>query len=142
MGDNDTGHLKGMSNFVHSLSPQPGTVAAASFWVGLRQNIYVAVRKKQQVAINLVNSLVDRSLEGTDDCSWANRAVVHCADVLNFCYGPGRTSEGGQADLERLMRLNKDWGNCRPNSFDPVYKQDTDSVPFPEILYHRSCQGK
>lgn len=128
-----------MYGFVNSRSLEPESIRAASFWVGLRQEIYIAVRKGQQVGMNLAYQLVDRSLGTTDDYTWANRAVVHCADVLNFCFGPDR------AQLRRWDELdgwNQDWINGRPDSFDPIFRQDQGSAPFPEIWYHRSCQGR
>lgn len=135
----DDGHLKGMHNFVWNRSFQAGTVAAASFWVGLRQDIYIAARNGQPVRMNLVYGLIDRSLDAADDYTWANRAVVHCADVLNFCFGPERGHVGRWHELDDW---NQGWTNGRPDSFDPVFRQEAGSVPFPEIWYHRSCEGR
>jgi hypothetical protein len=139
VGADDSGHIKGMYGFVQNRSLEPGSVAAASFWVGLRQEIYIAVRKGQQVGMNLVYDLVDRSLGTTDDYTWANRAVVHCADVLNFRFGPERSQQRRWVELDGW---NQDWTNGRPDSFDPVFRQEQGSTPFPEIWYHRSCQGR
>ncbi|KAK4130371.1 hypothetical protein BT67DRAFT_391309 [Trichocladium antarcticum] len=135
----DSGHLMGMYGFVNSRSLEPESIRAASFWVGLRQEIYIAVRKGQQVGMNLAYQLVDRSLGTTDDYTWANRAVVHCADVLNFCFGSDR---GQLRRWNELDGWNQDWTNGRPDSFDPIFRQDQGSAPFPEIWYHRSCQGR
>ncbi|KAL2261786.1 hypothetical protein VTK26DRAFT_3366 [Humicola hyalothermophila] len=135
-GADGTGHLKGMYWFVQDLSPEPGSVAAACFWVGLRQDIYSAVKKRQQVRMNLPYDLVDRSLSPADDYTWANRAIVHCADVLNFCFGPERNQVGR---WEELNEWNQDWMNCRPDSFNPLFKQGNSPAPFPAIWHHQSC---
>lgn len=134
------GHLPGMYRFVRERSFEPGTLGAASFWVGLRQEIYCAVTKRQPVCLNLGHpGLIDRSLSETDDYTWANRAVVHCADVLNSCFGP----EGNQAQRwDELDKWNRQWSERQPFSYDPVFREPQDMAVFPEIWYHRSCQGR
>ncbi|RYP93629.1 hypothetical protein DL770_000261 [Monosporascus sp. CRB-9-2] len=88
-GQDYHGHLLGIHAFVN-IGDQymiPGSLSAASFWVGLRQEIYIAVVTQQPVKVNLDHFVVDRSFEPADDYTWSNRAVVHLADVLNFCFG-------------------------------------------------------
>ncbi|KAK4153637.1 hypothetical protein C8A00DRAFT_43455 [Chaetomidium leptoderma] len=132
------GHLPGMYRFVRERSFEPGTLGAASFWVGLRQEIYSAVTKKQPVCLNLVHpGLVDRSLDGTDDYTWANRAVVHCADVLNFSLGPKRHELQPWHELDKW---NQRWSERQPPSYDPVFREPQGAAVFPAIWYHRSCQ--
>ncbi|KAK0716407.1 hypothetical protein B0T21DRAFT_61424 [Apiosordaria backusii] len=154
-------HLLGIREYTHSYVSghkglTPGTLAAASFWVGLRQDIYFAVMKKSTVKLSLVSALPSKDpyedLE--DDYYWANRAVVHCANVLNFCHG-----EEANRTLERwvlLIRENENWAGrmgrgennklaSRREESDfwvPYVKEiDVDgSKPFPEIWYLRSCQ--
>ncbi|KAL2134715.1 hypothetical protein VTI74DRAFT_11035 [Chaetomium olivicolor] len=135
--DADRGHLPGMYRFVESQSLEPGTLGAASFWVGLRQEIYSAVTKRQPVCLNLDHpDLVDRLLSPADDDTWANRAVVHCADVLNFCFDVDRP----RWRWDELDAWNRLWLEKQPRSYDPVFKQDRRMAVFPEIWYHRSCQ--
>ncbi|KAL2148430.1 hypothetical protein VTH82DRAFT_2350 [Thermothelomyces myriococcoides] len=111
------GHLPGMYRFVRERSFAPGTLGAASFWVGLRQEIYSAVTKRQPV--NLVDpDLVDRSLDQTDDYTWANLAVMHCADVVNFCFDPNKHRRQSWDELERW---NRRWFEEQPRSYDPVF---------------------
>ncbi|KAL2169235.1 hypothetical protein VTG60DRAFT_6315 [Thermothelomyces hinnuleus] len=132
------GHLPGMYRFVRERSFEPGTLGAASFWVGLRQEIYSAVTKKQPVCLNLVHpGLVNRSLNQTDDYTWANLAVIHCADVVNFCFD---TDKHRRQSWDELERWNRRWFEEQPPSYDPVFKGSRGSAVFPEIWYHRSCQ--
>lgn len=134
------GHLPGMYRFVRDNSFKPGTLGAASFWVGLRQEIYSAVTKRQPVCLNLAHpSLVDRSFHEADDYNWANMAVVHCADVVNFCFG---SEEQEQKTWEELDEWNRLWLEKQPPSYDPIFKEPQGSVVFPEIWYHRSCHGE
>ncbi|KAK3309229.1 uncharacterized protein B0T15DRAFT_134260 [Chaetomium strumarium] len=133
------GHIPGMHKFVQEQSFEPGTLGAASFWIGLRQEIYSAVEKRQPVGLNLVHpGLFDRSLDEADEYTWANRAVVHCADVLNFSFDPGHHHQPYRWD--ELNRWNQRWSERKPRSYDPIFREHPDSAVFPEIWYHRSCQ--
>lgn len=120
----------------------PGSLSAASFWVGLRQEIYIAVITQQPVKMNLNHHIVDRSFEPTDDYTWSNRAVVHLADVLNFCFGESVL----QSKRDRWLGLDeasRKWTDTRPSSFDPFfYKERTEANVFPEIWHGSSCHGK
>lgn len=116
----------------------PGSLGAASFWVGLRQEIYVAVVTQREVRLRLVGSLVDplRSFEATDDHTWANRAVLHCAEVLNFVYGPHSPHR-----RDELRRWNELWEHSLPKSYDPIFQEDGAKYAFPAIWYRQSCHG-
>lgn len=155
-GVDTTGYLLGIKAFVHhgtggdgSRYLMPGSLSGAAFWVGLRQQIYNAVMFQTPVCINLVHSLVDRTLMPTDDFGWANRAVVHCADVLNFCFDDGSQGTLGRAGgLEwwnELDEYNKRWTESLPSSFTPIYHQEPDAEKdevFPEIWYQSTCHGE
>ncbi|KAK0638616.1 hypothetical protein B0T16DRAFT_227525 [Cercophora newfieldiana] len=115
---------------------EPGSLSAASFWVGLRQEIFVAVIKKEVVRMPLVPSLI-RSLTGADDFTWANRAVVHCAEVLNYCYD--RTNRNGRHRWEVLHDQSEQWKRYRPASYTEIYQQDSEEHAIPEIWYQQGC---
>lgn len=156
------GYLLGIQAFVHHRTAvdedvnninrrylMPGSLSSAAFWVGLRQEIYSAVMNQQPVRINLVHSLVDRTLVPTDDFGWANRAVVHCADVLNFCFGEGLQGRMGRAGgLEwwrELNDYNQRWMENLPSSFTPIFVRKPEKERgevFPEIWYQSACHGR
>ncbi|KAM0326642.1 hypothetical protein ACHAQA_006511 [Verticillium albo-atrum] len=167
LGQDTHGHLLGIHAFVapHSAPPTPTTpdpgprspltphsLSAACFWVGLRQEIYSAVMNHQPVRMNLAHpAVVDRSTEPADDYAWANRAIVHCADVINFCFGPDR------ADKPRwhaLREANKSWKAALPASYMPVFYRERDPhaevtgdaevdamKAFPEVWYWKGCHS-
>jgi hypothetical protein len=141
MGMDNHGYLLGIHAFVKGGDQylRPGTLSAASFWIGLRQEIYSAVMNHQPVRINLVHSLVDRSLGPADDYTWANRAVVHCADALNFCFGTDSRPAGSK--WYELDDWNKKWTELVPASFVPIYQKEGSEGSFPEFWYQNSCQG-
>lgn len=117
----------------------PGGLSAACFWVGLRQEIYSAVMNQRLVRINLNHALVDRSLSPADDHTWANRAVVHCADVLNFCFGDD--SQHRVARWQELELYGKRWSESIPSTFTPLYQDIRGVEAFPEIWHQSSCHG-
>lgn len=136
------GYLLGIHAFVHRGDRHlvPGSLSAASFWIGLRQEIYSAVMNHQPVRMPLVHSLVDRSLNVTDDYTWSNRAITHCADVLNFCFGDNSQPVGMR--WSELDTWNKQWCHSIPESFTPIYRKDrTGNQAFPEIWYQSGCNG-
>lgn len=141
-GQDNHGHLLGIHAFVN-VGDQimlPGSLSAASYWVGLRQEIYSAMSTQAPVKIRLDHYIVDHSFEPTDDYSWSNRAVVNLAEVLNFCF-----SETPQPNT-RWTYLNEQcvrWEEMRPPSFEPFYfKERGAGDAFPQIWYHSSCHGK
>ncbi|KAK3686168.1 hypothetical protein B0T22DRAFT_500824 [Podospora appendiculata] len=126
----------------------PGSLSAASFWIGLRQEIYSAVMNHCQVGLKLVQSLVDQSLGIADDDTWANRAIVHCAQVLNFCFG----DHGSISRWDQLNTWSNEWLASVPASWTPKYvkefgrgkekdqKETEDGGErFSEIWYNKGC---
>jgi hypothetical protein len=141
MGTDNHGYLLGIHAFVKGRNRylMPSSLSAACFWVGLRQEIYSAVMNHQPVRINLEHTLVDRSLEPADDCTWANRAVVHCADVLNFCFGNDPHTKPAPVRWQELDEFGKRWGHALPPSFAPLYEER--GGLFPEIWHQERCHG-
>jgi hypothetical protein len=119
-----------------------GGLSEAAFWVGLRQEIYIATIKHQSVKINLEHCLIDRSVKPASDFEWANRAVVHYADVLNCCFG----AEGvALSRWMELKRYSEKWQQFKPSSFTPLYYRPEDShksEAFPEIWYSHACHSE
>ncbi|KAI6543388.1 hypothetical protein MCOR05_003223, partial [Pyricularia oryzae] len=123
---------------------KPRSLSAAAFWAGLRQDIYSAAIGNQPVRVNIETPIVDRSLEPIDDdAAWANRAVAHCADVLNFCFSQNHdvfpnlgSTSGTFSTTERWHRL-REWGRAwqifLPKSFVPILdRKRSEKKAFPE----------
>ncbi|ORY54974.1 uncharacterized protein BCR38DRAFT_145409 [Pseudomassariella vexata] len=133
------GHLLGIHAFVNVGDQHmvPGTLASASYWVGLRQEIYSAVSTQAPVKMNLDHFIVDRSFDAADDYIWSNRAVVNLADVINYCFSHVPPSSAQWASLNEKCTS---WHDSRPPSFDPFYsKKRVAPQAFPEIWHHSSC---
>lgn len=136
--------MLGIQVFVNArdpLSMHRGGLSEASFWVGLRQEIYSSMMANKPISLNLSNSLVDRSLGTTTDFGWANRAVVHCADVLNCCFGRENVSLN---EWRELRERSQGWKESAPTSFEPIYYRERDErrgESFPEIWYSMACHS-
>ncbi|CAK7201388.1 hypothetical protein SEUCBS139899_004092 [Sporothrix eucalyptigena] len=142
-GFDSQGYLLGIHAFVHGHGHKiaPNTLSAAAFWVGLRQEIYTATVNQQPVKAPLQLSLADgaRGLGPAEDHDWANRAVIHCVDVLNFCFGDNTSSSSPRFSWDALSVWNKQWTALLPDSFTPtLFREREAGESFPEIWHHSS----
>ena len=142
-GFDSQGYLLGIHAFVHGHGHKiaPNTLSAAAFWVGLRQEIYTATVNQQPVKAPLQLSLADgaRGLGPAEDHDWANRAVIHCVDVLNFCFGDSTSSSSPRFSWEALNAWNKQWTALLPATFSPTFfRERGPGEAFPEIWHHTS----
>lgn len=136
-------HLSGIRAFTveHGHSGRKGGLSEAAFWVGLRQEIYVATIVQRAVKIDIDHHHIDRSIEPASDFAWANRAIVHCADVLNFCFGPTGTPFSRWTDLKNN---GQQWHDSKPSSFRPFFHREPDRTrgeAFPEIWHSHPCHS-
>lgn len=127
-------HLFGAHAFI--MAQERATVAGglrhAAFWVGLRQEIYVAFVNQRPI-IPLEHCNIDRSLEAAPDHIWSCRMVVLCADVICWCFG---SEDHSLAAYSALADQVEQWNNCKPSSFTPIYQQEAsvDNI-FPELWF-------
>ncbi|KAF2141177.1 uncharacterized protein K452DRAFT_228673 [Aplosporella prunicola CBS 121167] len=132
-GNDSTSHLLGTHVFISAQerSTIMGGLRQAAFWIGLRQEIYMAFVNQRTILPNLEHCNIDRSFEPTNDCTWANRIVTHCADVIRYCYGEG---ERNVACYNRLVDYCDGWYVYKPASFSPIFQKEPDEESvFPEI---------
>ncbi|KAF6841054.1 hypothetical protein CMUS01_03653 [Colletotrichum musicola] len=143
VGTDHEGHLLGIQLFVntqHDDGAEPGAAAPsplrqASFWVGLRQEITMAFATQRPIKVRLDHLHIDRSFSPADDDCWANRVVVHCAEVVQFCFGEVLDR---QAEYRRLVEYDRCWLRARPPSWLPIaYRAPDPSAgrAFPEVFY-------
>lgn len=137
LGNDYESHLLGIQVFMNTHGPAvvASDLRKASFWVGLRQEVTMALSSQRPIKISLCHSFIDQSLTDATDDMWANRIIVHCADVVQFCFGHDNQKSD---DYRRLLKYDDDWLHSRPPSFLPVAFSAADpglSEAFPCIMY-------
>ncbi|KAL7266701.1 hypothetical protein RUND412_010747, partial [Rhizina undulata] len=117
-GSDPANHLLGTSIFVNATSSTPisGGLREAAFWVYLRQDIYMSFLHQRTIRTNLENCRVDRSFSPADDCTWANRIIRICGEILIFAFSGGDRAKWG----ELKVAVDR-WRRERPASFNPVW---------------------
>ncbi len=125
----------------------------AAFWVAFRQEIHSAFLKQRAVNLALSRCEAFRSFSPAEDAVWADRLIIFCADVLEFCYGnttnaPSRqqhNSSSATTPKDRwlgLKQYERMWSEVLPASFEPIYFRDPDRAKgevFPQICYMADC---
>ncbi|KAL1984894.1 hypothetical protein VTN96DRAFT_8553 [Rasamsonia emersonii] len=139
-GSDLRGHSFGTKAFIQAQRADIITpsLRQATYWSGLRQEIYssLSLQRPPDIELSAHKSDINLLANDADDCVWANQAIAHCADVLLFCYGEARRSATVHAEL---LRENRRWRESRPPSFDPYFVDDGDAVSrtgFPDIKMH------
>lgn len=95
----------------------------------------MALSSQRPIKISLCHGFIDQSLTDATDDMWANRIIVHCAEVVQFCFGDD--NQGPDA-YRRLLKYDDDWLRSRPASFLPLAFSAADidtGEAFPRIMY-------
>ncbi len=128
-------HLLGSHAFIRAQehSPMSDGLRKAAFWVGLRQEIYVAFVNQRSIAIELNNFNLDRSCDPAPDYVWACRAVALCADAIRFFYGK---DDRLNSEYDQLSEAVNEWHSCKSSNFTAMYFRDADEGElFPNIWF-------
>ncbi|KAF4314179.1 putative mfs monosaccharide transporter protein [Botryosphaeria dothidea] len=146
-GFDDGGHLSGTQAIISVATNTYGHVVPtgfrlAAYWTAFRQELWLALHKQQPVTMSV------RRVCGFDDAHgfapapdwiWCQRAIAHCADVLDCAFG---NFEAGKEEAAKrwkwLVDDNARWWAGMPKSFEPFYGtwDDTYEGKFPDIRLH------
>ncbi|KAH6968083.1 hypothetical protein DER45DRAFT_581257 [Fusarium avenaceum] len=137
IGTDHEGHLLGIQLFMNTYDSRvtPSSLRLASFWIGMRQEVTMSFASQRPVKIKLDHEFIDRSLLPADDDTWANRIVVHSAEVINYCFG---SSGPNRVHYQELVDYDQAWLRARPVSWLPIaYSAPDKSLDevFPHIIY-------
>ncbi|CVK97930.1 related to ARCA protein [Fusarium mangiferae] len=137
IGTDHEGHLLGIQLFMNTCdsTTTPSSLRLASFWIGMRQEVTMSFASQRPVKIRLDHGFMDRSLSEADDDTWANRIIVHSADVINYCFG---NTGPNRHRYQELVDYDQAWLRARPVSWLPVaYSASGETLgeAFPYIIY-------
>lgn len=126
-----------------SLSTSRSSLHRNAYLIALRQEVYMTFIHQHEFRLPLDPVICSnyRSLEPTEDHVWAHRAIIHCADVLTFCYGKYR---GNNDEYDSLAEYHDGWARLRPRSFDPIFEKFADIEAgelYPHMWYLSDCHG-
>lgn len=134
-------HIEGVTN---DTTTDVTPLQHASFRVALRQEITAAFMKQRPIRLHLHAASWPRSFVEADDTVWANRLIVFCADVLQFCFGGDVTFSNGKVERwNELKDFEKSWEAHEPVSFLSIHHKDPDHTKgevFPQIWLLAECQ--
>ncbi|QKX62809.1 uncharacterized protein TRUGW13939_09974 [Talaromyces rugulosus] len=97
VGEDNENALKGIRLFLNpdSISATEGTsLRRAAYWIALRQEILTAFSKQRPLRLSLEPCRSYRTFQPVDDCGWANRLILHCAYVIQYCFGTEKEGPG------------------------------------------------
>lgn len=109
-----------------TLSTPLSSLREACLLTSIRQDIHASLLAQQAIKFPLARCEKFRALSPASDLVWANRAVVFCADVLEFCFGAETMDtiiSPAFTDRNRWKQLRsreESFSDALPISFEPV----------------------
>ncbi|KAH8204607.1 hypothetical protein TruAng_001236 [Truncatella angustata] len=129
-------HLIGTRVFLAAQEDSGGFsgLRLALFWVALRQDIFMAFIHSRPVHPSLLNKNIAPVLEAVaDDCSYANKVILHCAYCIQYCFGVQEQRPSLWTELNSYL---EQWNENKPWCFQSMVPEEADgSKFFPDITY-------
>ncbi|KAI0167894.1 hypothetical protein BJ166DRAFT_243096 [Pestalotiopsis sp. NC0098] len=106
----------------------------ALFWIALRQEIFMAFIHSRTVHAGFLGRNIATVLVGrNDDCSYANKVILHCAYCIQYCFGE---QEQRPSVWNELSDYLDQWYSNKPWCFGSMSpSQDDGSRFFPDLTY-------
>lgn len=117
----------------------PHGLQHACFRTALRQEITRGIIKQCPVRLPISRWSILEGFTEADDIVWADRHILHCAKVLQFCFGeeniPGITRA---EQWNELKQFEAQWERHKPLQFSAIHYQAPNKAKdevFPQIWY-------
>ncbi|ODM21530.1 hypothetical protein SI65_02374 [Aspergillus cristatus] len=128
---------------VHDI-PAPSLGHSACL-IALRQEIWSACLHQHPCRLPICPYEADIVFDDTaSDFIWANRILIWCASLLNFCFrSEPTTHEEGVQRWTKFKNFEEKWQRHKPHAFRPIYHEDPapdSGIFFPRIWHINSCQ--
>ncbi|KAE8163285.1 hypothetical protein BDV40DRAFT_311860 [Aspergillus tamarii] len=145
-------HFSPVSNSSPTTPPasthtQSTTLLRACLSIAFRQELYKSFMTQRPFTLPLSRWSSLRCFTPAGDGTWADRLVLFCADVLEYCYGSSETNLVPSTDVNRwndLTRYADDLHAHLPPCFEPIYTRAPlggSGDVFPEIWYGDGCHA-
>lgn len=113
--------------------------------IALRQEIWSAFLHQHPCRLPICPYEAEIIFDDTaNDFIWANRILIWCASLLNFCFRcEPMTHEEKVQRWTKFKSFEEQWNTRKPYSFRPIYYEDSDPSSgtfFPRIWHINSCQ--
>lgn len=113
--------------------------------IALRQEIWSACLRQHPCRLPISPYEEDVVFDDTtNDFIWANRILVWCASLLNFCFhDEPMTHEDRVQRWKRFKGFESRWQEHKPHAFRPIYYEDPNpscGIFFPRIWHINYCQ--
>ncbi|KAE8153510.1 hypothetical protein BDV25DRAFT_149273 [Aspergillus avenaceus] len=129
---------------------RPDGLRQAAFWVALRQELFTSFMKQRPLNFPMAHCDEFRNLSPAEDVVWADRLVIFCADLLEFCYGNSNSYNPDRAPYpphdpsrwSELQDYERELSLALPRTFQPIYYREAQpgsGVVFPEIWHLECC---
>lgn len=137
-GSDSQGHLLGAQSLLR-LQEKLGvnsTLRQAAYWACLRQEIYMSLRDRRHIRLDISLFQQFQALQPGDRYSFACAATIHCAEVIGFAYGDQEATEWSSVykDLAGENRRISMHESCQP------FYYRARGGDFPDIRYEAEDQ--
>ncbi|KAJ4367200.1 hypothetical protein N0V83_007730 [Neocucurbitaria cava] len=117
----------------HSETPSSSLLDAAKL-AAFRQDMYMALTVQRPMNLSKramfpCHGDLSQAISETD---WANFAIAHCCDALEFAFAEGPQSV---EDYRKLRMANDDWRRSKPASFEPFFSTSGRKSVLPDVRY-------
>ncbi|KAL3451375.1 hypothetical protein BJX65DRAFT_321313 [Aspergillus insuetus] len=108
------------------------TLLRACLSIAFRQELYKSFMTQRPFSLPLSRWSALRSFSPAGEGTWADRLVLFCANVLEFCYGSSETDHLPCTDVNRWNYLTGYADTLRnhlPPCFEPLYTRNAIKAP-------------
>ncbi|KAK4892090.1 hypothetical protein LTR27_009440 [Elasticomyces elasticus] len=140
-GRDSQDHLMGTQAIVRTyeqhddIQADPSGLLQAAKMAALRQDMYMSLTTQRPMMLTrrgMLPQTIERMPRRWSDDEWANAAVGHCSDVLEYVF----SAEPRSIDQYHILQAaNEEWRLSKPASFAPYYVDHSPGAALPNLSF-------